>query len=127
MSWDRSIAAPALVNTVTVALGGTVTCFVEPPTTVNPPAVVVGGASGLYATAAFAVDELDLDVAVIAGFGHLNDLDGLAEQVRRAVVADPTLGGQVKSAYPFERRNHRNLSIAGTDVSALDLVIRVVM
>jgi len=101
--------------------------FPEPPQTLNPPAVVVGPVSGQWATAALSVDETDVDVMCAAAIGHYNDLDALLETVRQAIVADPTLGGQVKAAYPYERRNNRNVNVAGIDLSIVDATIKVIL
>jgi hypothetical protein len=125
MSWSRAPVAAALVSTLTAATSGAVTVFAEPPQTLNPPAVTVGPETGPYAVAAFATDEFDLPLICVAAIGHLNDLSDLAETVRLAVTANPTLGGAVKSAWPSERRNPRNVNVAGVDLSTVEVVVKV--
>jgi hypothetical protein len=127
MTWNRTPAAAALANTITAYLGGAATVFVEPPQTLNPPAVVIGPSTMPMATAAFGTDEVDVSVMVVAAIGHLNDLDGLAQQVRLAVVGDDTLGGAVKVAWPYEQRNNRNVTVAGIDLSVVEVAVKVTM
>jgi hypothetical protein len=127
VSWNRAPVADALVNVITAATGGTVTVFAEPPQTLNPPAVTIGPVTMPFSTFAFAVDEADLAVVCVAAIGHLNDLDALAQQVRQAVVGDPTLQGSVKTAWPYEQRNNRNVTVAGVDLSTVEVVVKVTM
>jgi hypothetical protein len=127
VTWNRAPVAAALVNVIGTATAGAVTVFAEPPQTLNPPAVTVGGSTMLFATAAFAADEVDLSLVCVAAVGHYNDLDGLVQQVRGAVTGNPTLAGAVKSAWPYEQRNNRNVNVAGVDLSTVELVVKVVM
>jgi hypothetical protein len=125
MSWSRAPVAAALVDVVSTAMGATVTVFPEPPQTLNPPAIIVGPATVTYSVAAFAVDEVDLTVMAVVPVGHLNELDSLARQVHDAILADSTLAGAVKAAWPIEQRNSRGVVIAGIDLSVVDVVVRV--
>jgi hypothetical protein len=125
MSWSRAPVAAALVDVLTTAIDGTVTVFAEPPQTLNPPAIVVGPATMTYAVAGFAVDDVELTVMVIVPVGRLNDLDALARKVHDAILADSTLAGSVKVAWPIEQRNSRGVVIAGIDLSVVDVVVRI--
>jgi hypothetical protein len=130
VSWNRQTVAAALVETLTVATAAEVpppSVFGAAPLTLNPPAIVIGRPTGRYGDWAFAVDEMALPVVVVGAAFDDDALDALAEVVRQAVLVDPTLGGAVKSVYPAERRNPRNVSVAGIDVQTTEVVLTVVM
>ena len=128
MTWQRSPVAAALVDILTTATAGGVYVHDKPPTVINPPAIIVARPTTVnYATAAFAVDEATLPI-VVAGAMDGDDLvDTLRDAVRRAVDADPTLGGAVKSATATAERNWRNLTVAGVELLVAEIILTVLM
>jgi hypothetical protein len=130
VTWARAPVAAALVETLTAATGGATpppTVFGVAPLTINPPAVVVGRPAGRYGEFALSVDEMSLPVVVVGAAGDDDGVDALAELVRTAVLANPTLGGAVKSAWPAERRNPRNQTVAGIEIQSTEVVLSIAM
>jgi hypothetical protein len=113
VSWDRATVAAALVELVESATGG-VKCHPLPPETLNGPCVVVMRPQPVvYATAGLGVDEATLPLAVVSGIEQEAAIDSLKQQVTKAILADPTLGGLVVNCWPSEERNWRNVTGAG--------------
>jgi hypothetical protein len=112
---------------LTTATSGTVSVFESIPFTLNPPALVIGRASGSYDLFALGVDELELPVIVIGAVSDDDGTDALAEKVRLAVLGDPTLQATVHAAAPARRANPRNASIAGIEVQTTEVVLSIRM
>jgi hypothetical protein len=114
VSWDRATVAAALVEVFTAATGGAARVFDHPPETLNPMAVVVLRPQPVtYNVGALGVDQASLPVAVIGGVETEDAIDIIKGQCRKAVDADPTLGGTVLSITCTEERNWRNVTGAG--------------
>jgi len=127
VSWDRTVAVPALVDAIEVASGQTVFVFDRPPTTINPPAIVVGRpVEVIYATAWFSVDEATLPVLCVGAGDGDDTVDDLIAVVR-AAVKDPGLGGAVQSVVASAARNWRNLVVAGVDILQAEVTLTIQM
>lgn len=125
MSWDLETVANALAD----AIGSRVTArtFAIPPTTLNPPAVVVNYPDTVaFGTVALGIDEATIPVSVVVGLtAPPSDLSDLADEVRRAIGGDRTLAGAVKNARPTELRAVRVAMVAGIDVLTAEVVVVV--
>jgi len=126
VSWNRATVAQALADAITAGTGGAFTVHTEPPQTLNPPCVVIGPTSRPFSTAALSVDEVDVAVMLVQPVGRLTDLDAMAQDVADVIVVDPTLGGVVRAAYPYDQRNTRGVVVAGIDLTVADLTVKVV-
>jgi hypothetical protein len=125
MSWRRSPVAAALVQVLSTA-GLDATVFANPPTTLNPPCVVVGRETNVnLATAGYSVDEATLPVAVVGPMDGDDVVDYLRDQVRKTIDANPTLGGAVPSCHVTNYRNSRNVTVAGVEILAVDLILTI--
>jgi hypothetical protein len=129
MSWRRADVAAALVNVLTPAL--TCSVFASWPSTMNPPAVVVGFPANVdyRAPVAFGVDLAELPITCTAGVSEPDPLDALVADVRAALdvdgLADPTLGGVVRSLKVRAHNAWRIVNTAGADVLAADVVLEI--
>jgi hypothetical protein len=112
---------------LTSATGGRVSVFDSAPNSLNPPALVVGRATGNYDQFALGVDELELPIVVVGTVDDDDGTDALAEKVRLAVLADPTIAGTVHAAAPARRANPRNASITGIEVQTTEVVLSIRM
>jgi hypothetical protein len=130
MTWNRSIAAPALAQTfenAVAAASETITVFDRPPMTVNPPAIVIGWPSEVrYANAAPGIDEATLPVLCV---GALDGEDRVAEIINlvRNAATDTQLGGAVQIAYPAIERNWRQVNVAGADLLQAEVTFTIQM
>lgn len=114
MTWDRATAAGALADTFGQALGPGVRVHELMPEVINPPCVVVGRAAQvLYSVAGFGLDEATMSVTIAGGVETEDLIDQIKNTCRKAVDADPTLGGLNLSAVATEERNWRNVTGAG--------------
>ena len=128
MTWTRTPVAAALVDVLSAATSGTVTVFAKPPTTINPPAVIVARPTNVnYATASFARDEATLPVEICGSFDGDDTVDALRDQIRKAIDANPTLGGVVPSCTVTSERNWRNVTVAGVELLAAQIVLTILM
>ena len=126
MSWSRPLVAAALVEMLTTATGGLVTVFDRPPPTFNPPAIVVARVESVsYGTAAMGRDEVTLPIVCVGAVDGDEDLDDMRAVVKAAIDDDVTLLGSVQAGWAVEERNWRQLSIAGGDVLAVDLMLTI--
>jgi hypothetical protein len=103
--------------------------FDRQPSTLNPPAIVVGRPSEVaYGAFALSIDQATLPVACVAGSGDGDDrVAELADYVRHTVDGDATLGGVVQSVVASFERNWRNLTLGGVELVAADVVLTVTM
>jgi hypothetical protein len=131
MSWQRAPVAKALVIAMTVAAEAAadpVAVFDRQPTTLNPPALVVGRPVEVrFSAFAYGIDEADLPVHAVGpadGDDRVSDLIGLC---RQAVADDPTLGGTVTSCVASFERNWRWQTLGGVDLTVADVVLTVTM
>ena len=128
MTWTRTPVAAALVDVLSAATSGTVTVFAKPPTTINPPAVIVARPTNVnYATASFARDEATLPVEICGSFDGDDTVDALRDQIRKAIDANPTLEGTVASCTVTAERNWRNVTVAGVELLAAQIVLTILM
>jgi hypothetical protein len=95
----------------------------------NAPAVVVGRPiEVMYAVQSFGVDRVTIPVVCIGTLEHDDDVADLVAQARKAIEAEPTLGGTVQTLEATTERNYRAVKIAGADLLlAADLVLEVSM
>jgi hypothetical protein len=128
MTWDRQTAAGALADVLSAALGG-VRVHDSPPEIINPPAVVISRpAQVLYSTAGFSIDEATLPVIIAGGIEGEDGMEVLKNNCRKAIDADPTLGGLALSAVATEERNWRNVTGAGgIQLLLVELIVTVRM
>jgi hypothetical protein len=128
VSWSLVAVSEALAATLSAALNpDSVTVFASPPTTLNPPAVVVSyPAPVVFGTRALGVDTAAIPVICAVGLtAPLSSLDALLESTRAALDADRKLGGAVKSCLVTELVDIRSASIAGIDLLAGYLSVSV--
>jgi hypothetical protein len=128
MTWDRTPVAAALVDMLTQATEGAVTVFDRPPTTLNPPALVVSRVERVtYAVAGLGVDDVTLPVLAVGPMDGDDQVSALADVVRLAVLDDRTIEGSVHVAWPLEQRNWRNVTVAGVDLLTVEVVLSIQM
>jgi hypothetical protein len=129
MTWNRATFANALAEAIRSAdTTATVSVFAAPPTTVNPPAVIVAHPSEVrYGVAALGTDESDFPVICVGTIGGEDVIDGLIALVIGATMDDPTIGGAVQSVAPEAQRNWRAVKIGGADYLAADVALSVRM
>jgi hypothetical protein len=126
VSFTRAPVAAALVDMLTAATGGGVFIHERPPYTVNAPAVVVGRAVSVsYGAVAFGIDLATLPLGIVGGAEADDTVDDLKATVRKAIEADPTVGGSVQVAFCTEERNWRNVSSGGADLLTVDLIVEI--
>lgn len=127
MTWSRAPFVAALVPALQSSLGDGVFVHPKPPSTVNPPAVIVGRpVEVVHATAGFGVDTITIPVHCMAAL----DGDDLVEQLLagvRAGLHDPSLGGAIQSVTVEADRNWHNLNVAGADLLQADAILTVQM
>lgn len=128
MTWQRAPVAAALVP-ILAAIDDTVPAFASPPETFNPPAYIVGYPRTVnYRTPHFGTDEAMLPMLAAGGAGEVDRVDQLLELAYDALTAaDSTLGGLVQLVDPGPQDNWRLLRVAGVDVLAADLLLRILM
>jgi hypothetical protein len=141
MTWHRADFCKALYDLLSTApwppgtpvdpddyVAGPPTIFERPPSTVNPPAVVIGRPTEVrYSEAAFGVDMADFGVLCVGPIDGDDIVDGLIGFVRSAIGPDPTLGGTCKSLVAGAERNWRALRVAGVDVLVAEVALEVMM
>jgi len=128
--WLRRPVAAALGDMIQAATAGS--CYVHrhTPELVNPMAVVIGNTTreGPYAAAAFATDDVDLQLLVVGGVEQNDDIDDLRDTVRQTVLADSTLKGTVQTAWPTEARGWRQVTGAGgIQLLYVELIVTIQM
>lgn len=130
MSWDRSIAAPALGQALAdavAAAGETITVYNQPPGTLNPPAIVIGRPVEVrYSTIAMNIDECSLPVLCV---GPVDGEDRVAQIITfiRQNVTNTDLGGTVQIAYPAVERNWRQVNVGGADLLQAEVTFTIQM
>jgi hypothetical protein len=128
MSWDRVTCVTALQQAIQRQLGETLTVFVKPPQTINPPCIVIARPTEVrFGLVAFGMDEADISVACVAQADGEDVVDELTAVVRAAIGNDPTLGGAVQLADDNAQRNWRNLNIAGADIVQAEVALTIRM
>ena len=129
MTWDGSIARPALAGVLSAAFEGTnVNVFASPPATFNPPALVVQFPQTVAKRApTFGIDLASWTVLGAVSLELADALDELLNQADAAVFLDPTLGGAVQVAKTTEIRNWRILSVGGIEMLTAELALETRM
>ena len=131
MSWNRALVAPALADvlqTTASAAGDTVAIFDHQPTSLNPPALVVGRPSDVtFAVFSFGTDLATLPVMCVAGADEENRAAELVELVRLAVTEQPSLAGVVQECTATAERNWRNNTLGGVELVLVDCVLTITM
>jgi hypothetical protein len=127
MTWQRAPAAAA-VAAVLEQIDASIRVFATPPSTLNPPAYVVGYPQTVdYDLPTFGVDVAALPVMAAAGAGEVDRVDELVMLAKDALKPETNLGGAVVSCRPRSQSTWRLLTIAGVDVLAADLVLEIRM
>lgn len=123
-----SEALAGLLVDATADLAPLPSVFDTPPTSVNPPALIVQFPTTITKhVPTFAIDQVDWTVSAVAGLGDPETLDELLAVATAAVEADPSLGQVVQICKPVEHRNWRLLTVAGADFLAADLILETRM
>jgi hypothetical protein len=127
MTWSRGPFVAALVPALQASLGDTVYVHPKPPTTLNPPAVIIGRPlEVVHSTAGFGVDTISIPVHCLGPLDGDDMVESLTAGVRGA-LADPSLGGAVQSVTGQADRNWHNLNVAGADLLQADAILTVQM
>jgi hypothetical protein len=125
MTWERAPVAAALVG-ILAPLDDLVSVFPAPPATFNAPAAYVSYPQVVsYDGFAFGVDTVALPVTVAAGLTESDRIDGLLATYKRALNADPSLAGSVKSGRVNLQQGWRILNVGGADFLAADLILEI--
>jgi hypothetical protein len=131
MAWQRTPVAKALAESIAQiveAAGDTVGVFDRQPSTLNPPAIVIGRPIEVaYDAFAFGIDAAELPVGCVAGAGDGDDRVAELIAYVRAAADDVTLGGVVQSLDDNFERNWRNLTLGGVELVAADVIFTVTM
>ena len=128
MSFDRQAMADALVGALSTALGETAMVFGSPPSTFNPPAVVIGFPTTVVLhSPAFAVDTCTVPVLCTAGVADVTGLDSLMGVVSACLDVTGSFPPDVIVLGPSEWRNWRILTVAGIDMLAADIITEIRM
>lgn len=131
MSWDRALAAAALEVVLadgTAAMTPPASVFSQPPSTYNPPALVIQYPTQvLLHQPAFAVDIATVSVLAVAGLEESDTVDELLLLAVEAVEGDPQLGDTVQIARPVEHRPWRIVNVAGADYLTAELALEIRM
>lgn len=128
MSWDRAAVSAALAGLLGPAVE--VTVHPRPPETLNPLCVVVDRpTSRMISGAAFGgVDEVELALFVVGGVETEDQIEAIKRTCEQTLLSDPTLGGVVRSCFPTEERNWRNLTGAGgVQLLLVELILTIQM
>jgi hypothetical protein len=131
MSWDRPVAAAALVAVLedaVAAMTPPASVFAQPPSTHNPPALVVQYPSQVILhQPAFPIDTATVTVLAVGGIDDPGTVDALLAVSVAAVEADPQLGAVVQYARPVEHRTWRIVNVAGADYLTAELALEIRM
>jgi len=124
MSWDRAIAAAAMVDLLTAAAGTAATVYYHPPATFNVPALIVAYPANLaFNTPSFCIDSAEWIVTAASGIDDPSTVDQLLAIARQAIDDDPTIGGTVQICRPSGYRNWRGWTVAGAEFLLADLAL----
>jgi hypothetical protein len=109
--------------------GTNVSVFSAPPSTFNPPALVVQYPQTVTKyVASFGVDLAAWTVMAAVGLeNQSDDLDGLANLVADTVFGDPTLGGGVIASKLTELRNWRIVVVGGAELLTCEVALETRM
>jgi hypothetical protein len=131
MTWDRSAAAPALASVLTAAVtaaGENITVFESPPSTANPPAIIVGRVTEVhFSTIAPGIDDVILPVLIVAAVEGEDTIAGIITLIRNALAPFNNLGNVVKACYPEFERNWRPINVAGADLLQAEVTLSIQM
>jgi hypothetical protein len=130
MPWNRAPVTDALAAMLDAATPTNVQIHDAPVETVNPMCVVIGRPTQVtYASMAIGgIDDTELPISIVGGIETEDEMDGIIQNCRQAILADPTLKGTVANGYPTGERNWRNYTGAGgIQLLTVDLVIQIQM
>lgn len=131
MSWDRPTAAAGLEEVLVGATAGMTppaSVFPEPPSTYNPPALVIQYPTTVTLhSPAFAVDTAAVSVLAVAGLEEPDTVDELLALAVAAVEGDSSLAGTVQYAHPVGHRLWRIVNVAGADYLTAELALEIRM
>jgi hypothetical protein len=133
VSWSRELVAPALCQAIQDTADGlevdyTFGIFDRQPSTLNPPAVVVGRPTDVtFAVFSFGTDLATLPVLCVAGPEQEDRVSDLISLVRAAVGDQPNLAGACQEVTATAERNWRNQTVGGVDLIVADCVLTVTM
>jgi hypothetical protein len=123
--WQRAPVATAIAATL-ATLDASVSVFAVPPTTLNPPAYLVGFARRVdYDAAAFGVDLTELVVSAAAGLSEPDRLDQLLHDAKVALNADPSCGGTVAALRVRNQDPVRLVDSGGATFLVGDLILEI--
>jgi hypothetical protein len=129
--WDRPVAAGALALVLADATEGMTppaSVFAQPPSTHNPPALVVQYPSQVILhSPAFAVDTATMSVLAVAGLEEPDTVDLLLSLAAQAVEEDAQLDGAVQYCRPTQHRLWRIVNVAGADYLTAELELEIRM
>lgn len=129
MTWQRGPVAEALAACLRQAAevaGDYAGVFDRQPTTLNPPALVVGRPVEVrYSAFALAIDEADLPVHCVGPADGDDRVSELIALCRLATGGNPTLGGVVQSIRASFERNWRTQTLGGVDLTVADVIFTV--
>lgn len=125
MSWSLVEVGEALADVLGAAID--VPTFASPPSTLNPPALVVSYPELVdLGSRALGLDTATIPVVALVGLSApLSDLEALINGVVSVIGANRTLSSAVANAYVDTVRSIRSAQVAGVDVLAADLVVMV--
>ena len=126
MSWDLQTLADALAAALEPIAA---TVYDEPPTSLNPPALVVSFPELVELEgAALGLDVVTIPVVAVVNWAESAAAMGeLIKFARTALEVDPRLGGAVAFARLGQVRAIRAEKVSGIDVLTADLVLTVQM
>jgi hypothetical protein len=130
VTWDGAAARAGLAATLTAAVEGTnVNVFSAPPSTFNPPALVVQYPTSVTKyTASYGLDMATWAVMAAVGLENQSDyLDQLCNIAADAVYADPSISGVTQSSRVTEFRNWRILLMSGVELLTAEVIIETRM
>jgi len=128
VSWQRTIAIPALVKALQAVAGEAVYVHSRPPNTLNPPCLVVLRPTEVrYDEVAFGIDQADISVLCVAPADGEDTADELITAVRSAVGENINLGGAVQVVDDQAERNWRNVNVAGVDLLTVEVALQIQM
>ena len=126
MSYDHTLTAGALVDIIKAATDDTPAVFAQPPRTFNPPAVIVRMPESVEpAAVGMTVDRAMVPLLCAVGADQMPELMGLLGQVRKAVLAQRSLGGIAQATWPASYRNFALITVAGADYLSAEVLLEI--
>jgi hypothetical protein len=100
--------------------------FATPPRTFNPPAVIVRLPDSIEPSgAAFTIDRAEVGVLCAVGADQTAELYSLLGEVRKAILANRTLGGAAQVVAVVNYRNFAQMNVGGADYLTAELLLEI--